>query len=543
MQSKSKKKVVATCTCTKLGNESDQEYNAFLNRIEDYFLRTTRGLGKEVEPLFTTDTENLFDTFLTNIPVQDRQYHTCHACRHFIDRFGGLVTIDKRGKTVSAIWNEDDAPDYYKLAIAAMISRVKKAKVTGVFLTKEKVWGNPVTGIWKHFAIVAPAKLLHTNVLKNAGQSMAEKKEDFKNVMAGLIDFPKSVVEQALRIIKSDSLCRSEKVLGPAEWLYNLHIARESVSGPAKANVVWKAVATAPAGFCHPRSSMIGTLLEDISQGLDFDDISRRFKDKMHPLQYQRPQAAPTEGNIEQAEKIVEKLGIEKSLARRFCRLEEVEAVWKPKCKKQESKGGVFGHLKTKEKGQETDLNLPVKTMTWDKFLGTIIPSAEKIEMYIKFKDNFVVFVTAVNPDAPPIFQWDLPDRRNPVSWYVWHRGSYASEFGLQSGCYHEVSAVTFKPSMWNGFISPNQGESIVFLIKGAKETKQSGLAIFPEILKSDFHSIRSTIEAFSNHGEIEDIENATACGIMLRKGDNWDYRFKVTSEGYVQEYKLDRWD
>lgn len=53
---------------------------------------------------------------------------------------------------------------------------------------------------------------------------------------------------------------------------------------------------------------MIGTLLDDIASGMSFDSVSRRFAEKMHPLQYQRPQAAPSAGNIAQAEKIVEKL-------------------------------------------------------------------------------------------------------------------------------------------------------------------------------------------------------------------------------------------
>jgi hypothetical protein len=53
---------------------------------------------------------------------------------------------------------------------------------------------------------------------------------------------------------------------------------------------------------------MIGTLLEDIEEGLDFGDVSRKFASKMHPLQYQRPQAAPSVGNIEESEKIVAKL-------------------------------------------------------------------------------------------------------------------------------------------------------------------------------------------------------------------------------------------
>jgi hypothetical protein len=71
---------------------------------------------------------------------------------------------------------------------------------------------------------------------------------------------------------------------------------------------------------------MIGTLLEDIHVGLPFDDFKAKFAAKMHPLQYQRPQAAPKVGAIAQAEKLVEQLGIVRSLKRRFARLDDLDS-------------------------------------------------------------------------------------------------------------------------------------------------------------------------------------------------------------------------
>ena len=73
---------------------------------------------------------------------------------------------------------------------------------------------------------------------------------------------------------------------------------------------------------------MIGTLLEDLATGMDFATVSARFAAKMHPLKYLRPQAAPRAGNIADAEKIVAKLGIARSLERRFARIDEIETLW-----------------------------------------------------------------------------------------------------------------------------------------------------------------------------------------------------------------------
>jgi hypothetical protein len=46
------------------------------------------------EVLYTTDCENLYDIFLQNLPEDARQHYTCNACRNFVNRYGGLVTID-----------------------------------------------------------------------------------------------------------------------------------------------------------------------------------------------------------------------------------------------------------------------------------------------------------------------------------------------------------------------------------------------------------------------------------------------------------------
>ena len=248
-----------------VGNHHDSDYDAFLGRVNARFLANCGGGTK---PLFMTDAEDLWGVYLGSFAdPTELQYHNCHACRKFVERFGGLVTVDAAGMTAPAIWHEDDAPDAYKPAISAMARLVRKAKVTGVFLSSDRVWGTPETGVWNHLAVTPPAAILHKRATQTEGQAMAEKSEDFKAVMHTLNEFTQPHLELALTLLKTDALYRSEKVLGQAEWLHALHVARAAAHGSAKANAVWRAIATAPAGFCHPRSSMIGTLLEDIAAG------------------------------------------------------------------------------------------------------------------------------------------------------------------------------------------------------------------------------------------------------------------------------------
>jgi hypothetical protein len=294
---------------------------------------------------------------------------------------------------------------------------------------------------------------------------------------------------------------------------------------------------------------MVGTLLSDILEGLPFADVKAKFAAKMHPLLHQRPQAAPTAGNIAQAEKIVAELGLEPSLARRAARLEDIQAIWFPQAPQAPSapaRGPVFSHLKAKgeEPSVAAPMAMPAKTITWDKFARTVLPGAKKIEVLLSSKMAICGLVAAVNPDSPPILQWDDGgENRNSVSWYVYHGGSTAEGWGLTSHEWADVSAVTLQPSMWS---TPehfkHQGHSAILILDGAQDQNNPSLCLFPEILKSSLHEVRSTIEAHSKSRELEGTAEGSAAG--LRVGDNGCHcPIRVTTDTGVAVYKIDRWD
>jgi hypothetical protein len=541
--------MTTTAEVDRRGNQDDHDYDRYVERVQDRFRRNTAD-GKE--PLFTTDVDRdaLWTAYLEAFPTEERQYHNCSACRGFIKTIGALVTIGTDGRTAPAAWDAEDAPELYRTSVEAMLRLIRRAKVTGVWLSSESPWGKPLTRRpvdrpWRHFAVTPPKSMVYVKTVLTARQKMAERREDFGQVQRALEEFSAATVQQAVTLLKTDSLYRSEKVLGPAQFLADLHAAIEANKGN-RANTVWRAIAAAPAGFCHPRSSMVGTLLEDIAAGLSFEDASRKFRDKMHPLQYQRPQAAPSAGAIAAAEKRIAELGAAGSLARRFARLEEVEALWKPAAvEAPKASGSVFGHLVPKGEAEPT-MTVPAQTMTWDKFSRTVLPTAKAIELLAPNIGNYSALLTAVNADAPPILQWDSEERRNPVSWYVYNGGSAAPQWGVVGGQWTKVTAVTLQPSQWYGAKLSHQGESVLFLLDGAKDSRgaYAGAGLFPEILKSEFHAMRSTIEAFSRSAKLEGYEEATACGLRMQKGSREDIRLRVTDgTGTRLEYRLDRWD
>lgn len=532
----------ATST-TAIGNANDVSYDSFLAAFRARF---TGQIESGAQPLFTTDAEGLFAAYLAGFPEGKRQHHNCHACRHFIDRFSGLVTINELGLTAPAALAGADIDEEYRASFEAMAKIVRRAKITGVFLSADQVLGTPRMGSWTHLHVTLPATVLvpKRDVL-SPFRKMAAKSEDYRTVSRALAEFDLSLLELAMQLLDSEQLYRSEKVAGPARWLRDLHVARSLAAN--KANVVWRAIATAPAGFCHPRTSMIGALLEDIAAGKTFDEVSASFAKKMKPDIYQRPQAAPAAGTIAQAERLVEQMDIAASLRRRYARLEEIETIWKPTpAPAAAPTGGVFGHLKAKDVGARPEMKLPPVRMTWSKFEREVLPTAQEIDFFVHNPghDAYFAFATAVDPAAPPILQWDIEARRNPVSWYLWVHGSRCTNWGLRHLNYHRVSGIALQPSMWGGSRDYlHQGESVFFVLADARESVPASLALFPEILKGELHGVRAVIEAHSNSRKMEDMAQGDACGIRLQKGAPWNYRFRVTAADRQAEYVLDRWD
>jgi hypothetical protein len=389
--------------------------------------------------------------------------------------------------------------------------------------------------------------MIYKKPILSAAQKMAEKREDYRIMVTALHELPMSVVTTAVKLLEAETLYQSDKLLGVAKWLQALLNARQSYSGRRQQdNLLWRAVATAPAGFCHPRSSMIGTLLEDIASGMVFETVKTRFDAKMHPLRYARPQALPSAGNITQAEKIIETLGAAGALQRRYATLADLETLWVPPPVTRPTGKGIFGNLKPKGAAKRINLQVGSTPITCTKFIRTVLPTAETIEVLVPHQaGNWTAYVTAANFDAPPIFQWDHPDRRNPVSWYLYAALTTARDWNLIPHTWCPVDAVIRRPPEWYENRMEQFSEGMGLILHGAKDTRYKGAGgcLFPSLLKSEFHAIRATIEAYSQTLTISGIDNATACGMSFDSATKVPVSIRVASGGTMFEYTLDRWD
>lgn len=515
-------------------------YDHFLEGIIKSFEEEVKE-GKE--PLFTTDAKNLFSLFLEGLPVEARQHYNCRACQSFVDHYGGLVRIDGKGTLHPVMWKY--APVFFDSAVAAVREKVKKADVTGVFITSESKLGTPQTGFWHHMSVNVPVAMILNNRLYSAHQVAAEKAEDHKMLLAAVSKYQISTVENAVNMLRIGSLDRSDKFLGWAEWL--LAVMNEAKGKKKVRKILWPKAATAPAGFCHIASSVLGTLLDDIEEGCTFDTIQRKFNEKVDPLKYQRPQVAPTAGNVAQAEKIVDKLGIQNSLKRRFARLDEIQTIWKPKAIASKTvSSGVFAGIQTKEEKNVAANKITPRTvtMTWEKFQRTVLPVARKIEYLVRNTEaSYSALVTAEDSAAPPIIQWDTEENRNPFNWYVYKGGSRPGAWNLLAGQYVDVTGIALQPNLWQSGYE-HTGRAVFLILEGCKDVMNRTSALFPEIMRGELREVRATIEAYSQNNNLSGLDEASACGLRLQSDTkNWNFTLRVTSDVGTTIYNLDRWD
>lgn len=521
------------------------EYQSLLNEIIGSF---TRYVNNGKEPVFETSACNtdLFQTFLYNLPEEARQHYNCNACRNFVNRYGGLVVLGDDGSKHSIMW-AFKGPIFFQNAVRTMRNIVANSKVTGAFITSEKRLGIPKTGIWTHMAVEVPKGMQYKNSLKTAHQAACEKDEDFKLLMNALNKYSTETIKTAVNLLRSNTLARGVKFVDQAEWLLDLRKRRGEKNLWDFANIVRKKSYTAPSGFCHISGSVLGSLLDDIQDGLDVNTIKHKFDDKVDPLKYHRPQVAPGAANVKRAEEIVAKLGLANSLKRRFATMNDIQTVWRPTDKEIESMyPNIFAYVKIKEPYYflKNDISPRDVTMTWEKFQRTVLPNARKIEMYVgSGRHAFSALVTAADYDAPPIISWDSEENRNPVSWYLYHGGSYSYDWGVGSSQYVEVTGIALQPSMWQpGY--DRFGKSVFFLLKDCKDRNNNSICLFPEILRGELHEVRATIEAYSKTEKLSGVDQANACGIVLSDGrGDWNYKFRVTTDVGVSTYILDRWD
>lgn len=502
---------------------------------------------------------DLFDAYLAAFPDAIRQEHNCNCCKAFLRAVGGLVTIDAEGKQSSVLWDENMHDEPYKASVRAMRLLVEKATVDKVFYAPSisaymaTVFGAEKKGGYAHFCLSVNHFRLAPTAAKSTGSQMLDSKQDYIFLKKSMQEFSNQSLDLAIKLFANDvHLKHYPRHLANLVWLQELR-AKVKHSSVGK-QLIWREVASQPPGRIRLRNTVMGTLLLGLDAGVATEVVKKAFLAMVDPKDYMRPKAAPSVGNIEQAERIVKTLGIERSLERRWARLDEIPAaayLWQPSVPEAAAQeGGVFGHLAPKSTGQSAaSTAIDGGIMTWARFEAEVLPHAKTVEMVMEVHRsyNFVSLTTAVHPDAPPILRWDSLEARNPFSGYAYAGGSRPSAWNLPVSAIMSrvpILGIVPQPETWNRAAGEaDVGASRILILEGARDmTGFRNLALFPANMREELYEIRATIEAHSASKGLEGGEEGMG-GVSFGDGTvDFNYRLFVTDGKFTTSYLIDRY-
>ncbi len=386
-------------------------FKPFAQQVKDNFD------SMSTKPLYRTNVglDEIKDIYLASFPVGTNPVyitntqHDCTCCKSFIRNVGGLVNI-VNGQIIT-IWDNITTDDAYEQVAQSMRDYVLSKPITSVFYASEKKYGQYQTTQslpdgsninWNHFNCEIPNHLFK-------GDSVGE--------LAGQHTTSASMLTESLSKFTTDAIVTVSNLISD-NLLYRGEEHKSAVDNFAK---LWNAFKDYPAdaklfgleNFSNPsarfKNTVIGTLVEDISNGVDIEAAVKSFESKVAPANYKRSKSLITQGMIDSAVKTINELGIEPALERRHATIHDLninDVLWADKSASVKMQG-VAALLSTSvaKKKPATD---NVTEVSIDSFLTDLVPTAESIEVLVenRHQSNFMNILAPVNPSTS-IMKWN----------------------------------------------------------------------------------------------------------------------------------------
>ena len=371
-------------------------------------------------PLFASaiSSEEIWDTYLGSFPAgsnpmfRERTEHDCNCCKNFIRNIGNMLAV-KDNQLISIFDIEIEEP--FKSVANALSLSTKHRGIANIYLHTEKKIGTEKTPdmhsdiVWDHFFTMTPIKVITEK--DKIGTKLGHATSNKSALQRSIEEISDEAVDTVIELIEQGSLYRGEEHLSTVKLLRQCKQKYEKADN--KDIALWEM--SASLGLSSKiKNSVIGTLMEDVSSGVDLEKAVKSFESKVAPYNYKRPKAIVTEGMIKKAQKTVEELGISKSLNRRHANINDIsinDIIFADRSAKKEM--NVFDELISQSKKSSKKFD-HVESISIEDFISKFVPYADEIELMLENKNekNLVTLVAPENADAPNILKWD-----NNFSW------------------------------------------------------------------------------------------------------------------------------
>lgn len=371
------------------------------------------------------DGDELWAKYLTAFPegsnpiFKTRTEHDCGCCKHFIRRAGCVITIEN-GK-VRTVWDRTErAPGPYAVVAGVLQQAVASAGIRDIFRVgkSESQFGTQVSRsldketqkalTWNHFYTGEIPRNFRSTLPDTDRGNYRTTVQVFER---GLTELTPDAVDTVLSLIQNNALYRGEEHKRAVVEFQRFQREYRTKQGAERSLFAWSNANSPAARF---RNTVIGTLVQDLSEGQDLESAVRSFETKVAPTNYKRTTALITPGMVKKAMETIEKLGLEPALERRFATIADVsvnDVLWVDGAARPLMKGGIgdilMQHATTATRSSAKDEER-AEDVSLEDFMTKVLPEAQSMEVFFtgKHLGNLMVLTAPVHPEPKQLFRW-----------------------------------------------------------------------------------------------------------------------------------------
>lgn len=400
------------------------EFTEMRDKLREHFDEMVKGATHLFE--VNVDKDKLWNLYLDSFPAgtneifRERRWHDCSCCRHFVKSIGNVVTI--KNNKITTIWDFETNDTTYQPVLNALSDFIKSHVVSDVYVSKLKNIGtlqnfeemeNGKIHTWNHFYVELPNKFVD-----RSGRSEGDIKgsyRDTRNVFKRSLDeINMDALDTILELIVSNTLYKGEEWKVALTEFHKYKKEYDKLSSNAEKDLyTWEKSVNVGAVIGRIRNHSIGTLLVNLSEGMDLDTAVKKYEQIVAPTNYKRSKPIYSKKMLEDAQKKIIELGYMDSLPRRYAKLDDITVndilfSNKDSAKRIDGANDIFGELAKNAKGRNAKKFSKVEEVMIDTFVNDVLPTAREVELYLenKHSGNFVSLIAPQNKDSKSMFKW-----------------------------------------------------------------------------------------------------------------------------------------
>jgi hypothetical protein len=374
------------------------------------------------------DGDALYARYLSAFPEGTNPFfkkateHECSCCKHFIRRAGNVVIINDQGHILT-VWDAaaEKAPYPYNRVADELRFAVATADISDLYRVsqKEGSFGAATTRSLDDGGKVLTWNHLYTDAIPKALQAASpdQVRGDYRTTVQvytrGLVELAPHAIDTVLGLIDANNLYRGAEHKAAVVQFQKAQKAYDALALREQTIFAWTNAVGPASRF---RNTVIGTLVQDLSEGVDVERAVASFEQKVAPTNYKRTSAVITPMMVKKAMETIETLGLEPALERRFAKISDIsvnDVKWVDGSVKPAMKGGLADTLMKvamTANPQSTKLDEDrAEDIGLDAFVERVLPEATGMEVLLKGEHlgNLMSLTAPVHAEPKQLFRWN----------------------------------------------------------------------------------------------------------------------------------------